>query len=196
MVGIGTFIMLGIVVGSICISLYLFLDERLVDVTEESGDLLTVNNVEFNISHIGNYESLEKTKEYKELEKTQVIKGLATSEIAEGVYFQIQITAHNIGAETVRFSGGQFYLYDGQAGGKGITGINQEKYEAVFIGYAGSDIIEELSRVDLLPGSSVTVTTQFDIPYDEEMKYTVGIIPDRFGLQDSQERGFVCIKNC
>ena len=47
MVGIGTFIMLGIVVGSICISLYLFLDERLVDVTEESGDLLTVNNVEF-----------------------------------------------------------------------------------------------------------------------------------------------------
>ena len=108
MVGIGTFIMLGIVAGSICISLYLFLDERLVDITEESGDSVTVNNVEFNISYIGNYESLEKTEEYKEMEKTQVIKGLATSEIAEGVYFQIQITAHNIGAETVRFTGGQF----------------------------------------------------------------------------------------
>jgi len=186
MAGIGTFIMLGIVIGSISISLFLFLDERLVDITEESGDSVTVNNVEFNIRYIGNYESLEKTKEYKEIEKTQAIKGLATSEIAEGVYFQIQITAHNIGAETVRFSGGQFYLFD----------INQEKYDAVFIGYAGSDIIEELSRVDLLPGSSVTVTTQFDIPYDEEMKYTVGILPDRFGLQDSQERGFVCIKNC
>jgi len=186
MVGIGTFIMLGIVVGSICISLYLFLDEQLVDITEESGDLITVNNVEFNISYIGNYETLEKTKEYKELEKTQAIKGLATSEIAEGVYFQIQITAHNIGAEIVRFTGGQFYLYD----------INQEKYDAIFIGYAGSDIIEELSMVDLLPGSSVTITTQFDIPYDEEMTYTVGIIPDKFGLQDSQERGFVCIKNC
>ena len=186
MAGIGTFIMLGIVVGSICISLSLFLDERLVDITEESGDSVTVNNVEFNIRYIGNYESLEKTEEYKELEKTQVIKGLATSEIAEGVYFQIQITAHNIGTETVRFTGGQFYLFD----------INQEKYDAIFIGYAGSDIIEELSRVDLLPGSSVTVTTQFDIPYDEEMKYTVGILPDRFGLQESQERGFVCIKNC
>jgi len=186
MAGIGTFIMLGIVVGSICISLSLFLDERLVDITEESGDSVTVNNVEFNISYIGNYESLEKTKEYKEIEKTQAIKGLATSEIAEGVYFQIQITAHNIGTETVRFSGGQFYLFD----------INQEKYDAIFIGYAGSDIIEELSMVDLLPGSSVTVTTQFDIPYDEEMKYTVGILPDRFGLQESQERGFVCIKNC
>ena len=186
MAGIGTFIMIGIVVGSISISLFLFLDERLVDITEESGDSVTVNNVEFNISYIGNYESLEKTEEYKELEKTQAIKGLATSEIAEGVYFQIQITAHNIGTETVRFTGGQFYLFD----------INQEKYDAIFIGYAGSDIIEELSRVDLLPGGSVTVTTQFDIPYDEEMKYTVGILPDRFGLQESQERGFVCIKNC
>ena len=186
MVGIGTFIMLGIVVGSICVSMYLFLDSQLVDITEESGDSITVNNVEFNISHIGNYETLEKTKEYKEFEKTQAIKGLATSEIAEGVYFQIQITAHNIGTETVRFSGGQFYLYD----------INQEKYDAVFVGYAGSDIIEELSMIDLLPDSSVTVTTQFDIPYDEEMKYTVGILPDRFGLQDSEERGFVCIKNC
>jgi len=186
MAGIGTFIMLGIVVGSICISLSLFLVYRLIDITEESGDSVTVNNVEFNIRYIGNYESLEKTEEYKELEKTQAIKGLATSEIAEGVYFQIQITAHNIGTETVRFSGGQFYLFD----------INQEKYDAVFIGYAGSDIIEELSRVDLLPGSSVTVTTQFDIPYDDQMKYSVGIIPNKFGLQDSQERGFVCIKNC
>jgi len=186
MAGIGTFIMLGIVVGSICISLSLFLDERLVDITEESGDLITVNNVEFNISHIGNYESLEKTKEYKELEKTQVVKGLATSEIAEGVYFQIQITAHNIGTETVRFTGGQFHLYD----------IDNTKYDAVYIGYDTSEGTEELSVVDLLPNGSVTVTTQFDIPYDDEMKYVVGIIPDRYGLQDSQERGHVCIKNC
>ena len=186
MAGIGTFIMLGIVVGSICFSLFLFLDERLVDITEESGDSVTVNNVEFNISHIGNYESLEKTEEYKELEKTQAIKGLATSEIAEGVYFQIQITAHNIGTETVRFTGGQFYLID----------IDRTKYDAVFIGYADSGGIEELSVVDLLPNASITVTTQFDIPYDDKMQYTVGIIPDRFGLQDSQERGFVCIKNC
>ena len=186
MVGIGTFIMLGIVVGSICVSMYLFLDSQLVDITEESGDSITVNNVEFNISHIGNYETLEKTKEYKELEKTQAIKGLATSEIAEGVYFQIQITAHNIGTETVRFTGGQFHLYD----------IDRTKYDAVFIGYADSGGIEELSVVDLLPNGSVTVTTQFDIPYDDKMQYTVGILPDRFGLQESQERGFVCIKNC
>jgi hypothetical protein len=186
MAGIGTFIMLGIVVGSICVSMYLFLDNQVVNVTEESGDSITMGNVEFYVSYIGNHELLEKTKEYAEIEKTQEVKGLATSEKAEGVYFQIQITAHNIGTETVRFTGGQFHLYD----------IDKTKYDAVFIGYADSGGIEELSVVDLLPNGSVTVTTQFDIPYDDEMRYTVGIIPDRFGLQDSQERGFVCMKNC
>ena len=186
MVGIGTFIMLGIVIGSICVSMYLFLDNQFVDIFEESGGSITVGNVEFYVNHIGNYEILEKTKEYTEIEKTQVVKGLATSEIAEGVYFQIQITAHNIGTETVRFTGGQFFLFD----------IDNKKYDAVFIGYDSPDGTDELSVVDILPNSSITVTTQFDIPYDEGMKYTVGIIPDRFGLQDSQERGFVCIKNC
>ena len=186
MVGIGTFIMLGIVVGSICVSIYLFLDSRIVDITEEPDGSITLGDVKFHVNHIGNYEILEKIKEYSELEKTQAVKGLATSEIAEGVYFQIQITAHNIGAETVRVTGGQFYLFD----------IDKTKYDAVYIGYDTSSGTEELSVVDLLPNGSITVTTQFDIPYDDEMKYTVGIIPDRFGLQDSQERGFICIKNC
>ena len=186
MAGIGTFIVLGIVVGSICFSFYLFLDTQTITITEDTENSITVGNVKFNISHIGNYESLEKTKEYEELEKTQAVKGLATSETAEEVYFQIQIIAHNIGTKTVKITGGQFYLYD----------INQEKYPAVFIGYADSGIIEELSVIDLLPDGSAIVTTQFDIPYDDKMQYTVGIIPDRFGLQDSKERGFVCIKNC
>ena len=187
MAGIGTLIMLGIVIGSICVSMYWFLDEQIVTITGEPGNSITVGNVEFNIIHIGNYETLEKTEEFREEEqKTETVKRLATSEMAEGVYFQIQITAQNSGTETVKFTGGQFYLYD----------IDQEKYDAVFDGYADSGMIEELSVIDLLPDSSVTVTTQFDIPYDDKMQYTVGIIPDRFGLQDSEERGFVCIKNC
>ena len=186
MVGIGTLIMLGIVGGSICFSMYWFLDERFVNVIEESGGSVTVGGVEFYVNHIGNYEILEKNKEYAEIEKTQATKGIATSEMAEGVYFQIQITAHNIGTETVRFTGGQFHLYD----------IDNTKYDAVYIGYDTSEGTEELSVVDLLPDGFITVTTQFDIPYDDEMKYSIGIIPDRFGLQDSQERGFVCIQNC
>ena len=186
MVGIGTLIMLGIVGGSICFSMYWFFDERFVNVIEESGGSVTVGGVEFYVNHIGNYEILEKNKEYAEIEKTQAAKGIATSEMAEEVYFQIQITAHNIGTETVRFTGGQFHLYD----------IDNTKYDAVHIGYDTSEGTEELSVVDLLPDGFITVTTQFDIPYDDEMKYSIGIIPNRFGLQDSQERGFICIKNC
>jgi len=107
---------------------------------------------------------------------------LDRSEIPEGVYFQIQINAHNTGDETVRVTGGQFYLYD----------TNNEKYEAVFIGYGE----EELSVIDLKPNETIVVTTQFDIPYDEEMKYTIGIIPNKYGLQNAQERILVCVKQC
>ena len=52
MVGIGTLIMLGIVVGSICISMYLFFDDRYVDITGESYDMITVGGVEFYVNHI------------------------------------------------------------------------------------------------------------------------------------------------
>ena len=47
MAGIGTIIMLGIVIGSICFSMYLFLDEQTVTITEESDSSITVGGVEF-----------------------------------------------------------------------------------------------------------------------------------------------------
>ena len=46
MVGIGTFIMLGIVIGSISVSMYLFLDNQFVDIFEESSGSITVGNVD------------------------------------------------------------------------------------------------------------------------------------------------------
>ena len=66
------------------------------------------------------------------------------------------------------------------------------RYGASFVGYGG----DELSMIDLEPNNAVTVTTQFDIPYEEEMTYQVGIVPNRFGLQEAQEIAFICIKNC
>ena len=182
MIGFGTLIILGVIIGSVSVSMLLFLDNLTVDVISESGERVKINDVEFDIRFVSYYEILEKTKEYMESEKALEIKGISTSEIPEGIYFQIQITAHNIGTETVRITGGQFYLFD----------INDNKYDAVFIGYGDN----ELSLLDLEPNNSLTVTTQFDIPYDDQMKYKVGIIPDRYGLQDSQERGFICVKNC
>ena len=105
-----------------------------------------------------------------------------SSEIPEGVYFQIQITANNTGNETVELTGGQFFLYD----------IYNKKHGAKFIGYGEN----ELTVLELEPNNPITVTTQFDVQYDDEMKYTVGIIPNRYGLQDTQEMAFICVKNC
>ena len=182
MIGFGTLVILGLVIGSISVSMFIFTDNLTVDVTSESGGIIQVGDVEFDIQYVSNYEILEKKSEYLEFEKNLVIKGIATSETPDGIYFQIQITAHNMSTETIRITGGQFHLYDS----------DNTKYNAVFIGY-GDD---ELSLIDLEPNNSVTLTTQFDIPYDDQMKYRVGIIPDRYGLQDSQERGFICVKNC
>jgi len=182
MIGFGTLVILGVVIGSVSVSMFLFIDNLTIDVTSESGEPVRVGDVKFDIQFVSNYEILEKKSEYLEFEKELIIKDISTSETPDGIYFQIQITAHNLGTETVRITGGQFHLFDSY----------NTKYDAVFIGY-GDD---ELSLIDLEPNNSVTVTTQFDIPYDDQMEYMVGIIPDRYGLQESQERGFICVKNC
>jgi len=182
MIGFGTLVILGVVIGSVSFSMIWFIDNLTIDVTSESGELVQVGGVEFDVQFVSYYEILEKKSEYLEFEKDLIIKGISTSETPDGIYFQIQITAHNVGTETVRITGGQFHLLDSY----------NTKYDAVFIGYGDN----ELSLIDLEPNNSVTVTTQFDIPYDDQMEYRVGIIPDRYGLQDSQERGFICVKNC
>ena len=50
--------------------------------------------------------------------------------------------------------------------------------------------------MDLEPQKAVTLTTQFDIEYDDEMQYRVGIVPNRHGMEGTQEIAFICIKNC
>ena len=182
MIGFGTLVLLGVVIGSITVSMFWFMDNLTIGVTSESGEPVQVGDIKFDVQFVSYYEILEKKSEYIEFEKDLVTKGISSSETPDGIYFQIQITAHNMGTEAVRITGGQFHLFD----------TNNTKYDAVFIGYGEG----ELSLIDLEPNSSITVTTQFDIPYDDQMEYRVGIIPDRYGLQDYQERGFVCVKNC
>ena len=91
MAKIGTFILLGVIAGSVTFSFFLFLDYQPVTVISESGGIMIAGDVEFYVQHIGNYEILKKTDEYNEAEKNIVQKGLDRSEIPEGVYFQIQI---------------------------------------------------------------------------------------------------------
>jgi len=184
MVGFGTVIAIGIVIASISVSMIIFWESQTTSKFSEYGDEIKVGDVKFDVQYVTNHEILKKNKMYAEFEKLYVKKGLIdeSNEIPDGVYFQIQITANNIGNETIELTGGQFFLYD----------INNKKHEAKFIGYGEN----ELTVLKLEPNNPITVTTQFDVQYDDEMKYTVGIIPNRYGLQDVQEMAFICVKNC
>ena len=188
MVGFAAVIAIGIVIASISVSMIIFWDSQTISKFSEYGDEIKVGNVKFDVQYVTNYEFLEKDKAQQEFQELYIETGpnpgllSQSSEIPEGVYFQIQITANNTGSETVELTGGQFFLYD----------INNKKHKAKFIGYGEN----ELTVLELEPNNPITVTTQFDIQYDDEMRYTVGIIPDRYGLQDSQEMAFICVKNC
>ena len=96
------------------------------------------------------------------------------------IFFKIQIIAENVGSTTTLLSGGQFYLLD----------KNDNKYRAVY----GEFDNEDLYNDDLKPNESITRTTQFDIPFDEDMKYRIGILPTK--EQSSIDIGIICVTNC
>ncbi len=96
------------------------------------------------------------------------------------LFFKISIIAENVGSTTTLLSGGQFYLLD----------KNDKKYRAVY----GQFDSEDLYNDNLKPNESITRTTQFDIPFDEDLKYRIGILPIK--EQSSKDIGIICVMNC
>ena len=186
MVKIGAIIVIAGIFVSIGIAFLFYGEESFREVKVSSwGEPIMVGPVNFDVQYVTNYDFLEKTKDRTEWEDKQVEEfGIMepTKEKPDGTFFQIQITAENAGEEIIRVTGGQFHLYD----------IDDRRWSASFVGYGEN----ELSVVELEQNKPVTVTTQFDIPYDEEMVYRVGIVPNRFGMEQTTEIAFICIKNC
>ena len=104
------------------------------------------------------------------------------SNFSHHLYGFTDLKSLNERGPTVLTHGKGIYVYD----------INDKKWPASFVGYGDT----ELSVVELETNKAVTVTTQFDIPYDDEMVYRVGIVPNRFGMEQTTEIAFICIKNC
>ncbi len=185
MVRIGGIIVVVGIVAVLAVSFHFYSFEVLTDVKVSSfGEPVQVGDIMFDIQYVANFDFLAKTKEFKLAEKAEIDRGLieASNEKPTHTYFQIQVTAENKGTEVVRFTGGQLHLYDD----------SDKRYSPTHVGYGES----ELSLVDLEPQKAVTLTTQFDIEYDEEMQYRVGIVPNRHGMDGTQEIAFICIKNC
>ena len=183
---IGGIIVIAGIIESIGIAFLFYGEESFRDVKVSSwGEPILIGTVNFDVQYVANFDFLEKTKDRTEWEKKQIEEfGIMdpTKEKPDHTYFQIQITAENIGDEVVRLTGGEFHLYD----------IKDKRWPASFVGYGEG----ELSVVELETNKAVTLTTQFDVPYDDEMVYRVGIVPNRFGMEQTTEIAFICIKNC
>ena len=101
MVGFATVIAIGIVIGSISVSMIIFWDSQTISKFSEYGDEIKVGDVKFDVQYVTNYEFLEKDKAQQEFQELYIETGpnpgllSQSSEIPEGVYFQIQITATN-----------------------------------------------------------------------------------------------------
>ena len=98
----------------------------------------------------------------------------------EEIFFKIEIIAENVGQSTTLLSGGQFYLLD----------ESDNKHRAVFGEFSDEDLFND----ELKPGETITRTTQFDILFDEDMTYRIGVLPTK--EQSSNDIGIICVLNC
>ena len=98
----------------------------------------------------------------------------------ENTFFQISIIAENEGVEASKMTGGQFYILD----------ENDKKVQPVYGSFSENDLLTYM----LEPNVPVSFTTQFDVPFDENKQYRIGILPTK--EQSSRDIGIVCVTNC
>ena len=98
----------------------------------------------------------------------------------ENIFVKIGIIAKNISDENTVVSGGQFFLIDEK----------DQKHKAVFGEFSSKD----LWLVGLEPNKPIEVTTQFDIPFDEDENYKIVIRPQKD--QATVDTASICLTNC
>ncbi len=100
--------------------------------------------------------------------------------VPENTFVMIGITAKNTSDEKTLLSGGQFYL----------VGEKDQKHKAVFGEFSSKDLWMEW----LEPDKPIEITTQFDIPFDEEKQYKIIIRPQK--EQSTVDIASICLTNC
>ena len=98
----------------------------------------------------------------------------------ENTFVMIGIFAENVSKEKTVISGGQFYIVDEK----------NQKHKAIY----GPFSSKELGLEGLDPGKSIERTTQFDIPFDEDIQYKIIIRPQKD--QVTTDTASICITNC
>ena len=100
----------------------------------------------------------------------------------ENTFVMIGITAKNITNEKTLLTGGQFYIVDER----------DQKHEAIY--GEGEFSSKDLFIEWLEPNKPIEITTQFDIPFDEESQYKIIVRPQK--EQSTTDTAVVCITNC
>ena len=100
----------------------------------------------------------------------------------ENTFVMIGITAKNISEEKTLLTGGQFYIVDEK----------DQKHEAIF--GEGEFSSKDLFIEWLEPNKPIEITTQFDIPFNEESQYKIIVRPQK--EQSTTDTAVVCITNC
>ncbi len=100
----------------------------------------------------------------------------------ENTFVMIGITAKNTSDEKTLLTGGQFYIVDEK----------DQKHEAIF--GEGEFSSKDLFIEWLEPNKPIEITTQFDIPFNEESQYKIIVRPQK--EQSTTDTAVVCITNC
>ncbi len=100
--------------------------------------------------------------------------------VPENTFVKIGITAKNISDEKTMLTGGQFYIVDEK----------EQKHVAIYGEFSSKDLFIEW----LEPNKPIEITTQFDIPFDEENQYKIIVRPQK--EQSTVDTAVVCITNC
>ena len=157
---IGIVIFTVVIVLSIGVAMYMYTQYSPKIINVNEGEMVIVGPVKYTVFYEGVF---NKTG-------TQI----------ENTLMRISIIFENLGDIPTKINGGQFYILD----------ENDTKYQAVFINFEDSDLL----NVNVKPGQTMQKTTQFDVPFINDTTYRVGILPTK--TQASTNIGMVCIINC
>ena len=157
----GIAIIIGAIIASMGFATYMYYQYQPNFKHVNSGEPVQVGPVVYTVEHIAEHNGNEDTR-------------------PEGIFFQIRIMAENVGTDTTRMHGGQFYILD----------EDDNRSQPVYGDFSEEDLFND----HLEPNTPVIWTTQFDIKYDENMQYRIGILPTK--EQSSIDIGIVCVQNC
>jgi hypothetical protein len=171
MVRIGIVIVIGVIVISMAITMYMYTQYQTNFIIVNAGEPVVIGPVEYMIIFDGIHKGNKKLIETK----------------PDNTFVKIKIIAKNISEKKTVISANQFYLIDEK----------QQKHLPVYGGFSTEDLVYEGFRSSdhwLEPNKPVIMTTQFDVSYNELNQYNIVIRPSK--QQSSVDTAVICITNC